>query len=977
VLRLQQWSRRRASAARPLAEEGAPATSPEKRPAGVEGSQRYLILDEPATGTGTVRPAYDTLLDRKVALRFLARSGSEPELQARVMREATAMARLSHPGVITVHDVGVQDGVPYLATELVGGVALAVWREQAAGPAHARRLAQVMAAAARGLAAAHRAGVVHRDVNPHAIVVADERVVVTDFGASAWSEGTAGSGQPAYPTPEQLRGEVIDRRADVFAFCATLYQMIHGKAPFAGMSSDELAHLGQLAEARLEAPPQSRALARLHRLALRGLHPDPARRPADLDRLADELLAVPGRGVRNAALAAAAVAVVAVAFWVGGRLKANPEQECRAGADAIAGSWNDTRRSALRQHYLAVGVAAAGWPVLERMMDGYADSWRAMYGQTCSQSYGKRVQTDQVFDQRIDCLEARRAGLDSFVATLTFAPPQQLIKAGSAILPEIADCGIAGRLQTKPLPSDPQVRAQIADLEKLVAQAEVEQTLGEYRRAEVSASRAVEAGRKLGYEPLLAAALARRASIAANNGSSSDKGGSNDLDQATRLFEEAFAVAERGRDDRQRLVVAREQVILQTLRQHFAEGERWARLAEALLVRMGNPALDECRLASNLGWLRKFEGKREAAATAFKRSVEAARRMVPVEPRRLQLAQSGVCVMIDDVAERIACCRHVLEAESALYGPEHPELASSSAILAEALVLRKETHAEACTLFRKVLAIRERTIDRSHPNTINVMTELAQCLAEEGQFPQAQRLLEEVIARKPGSVDVGFALDSHAYIQFRHGDLTSAVTEMRAALASVRRPFEPINDYVMYSRANVADVLIHAGQTGEAQRVLQDGLDDARKAKVMTGPIADLRARQGTALLAENHPQSALRAFEDALRLHQTVKTPEDKLAYTLNGLGTALLELGRIDSAGNYLERAFAVRPDTSLVDGELRADITFARARFLAARAHDRQRPCGLVREAVSGYRQFRNLDPKIKQGERWLARHRCNGT
>src|SRR4051812_3784372 len=207
---------------------------------------RYLLLENAgAGGMGTVFAAYDTVLERKVALKVLTRAASNPGAIDRVLAEASAMARLSHPNVVTVHDVGVLEGLPYLSMELVEGTTLEVWREQA--PRSFREIARVMAAAARGLAAAHAASIVHRDVKPQNVLVAGARVLVTDFGLSVPDDGDAQpglAGTPAYMAPEQLRGEKVDARADVFGFCATLYELIYGAPPFPARSLDEArAHL--------------------------------------------------------------------------------------------------------------------------------------------------------------------------------------------------------------------------------------------------------------------------------------------------------------------------------------------------------------------------------------------------------------------------------------------------------------------------------------------------------------------------------------------------------------------------------------------------------------------------------------------------------------------------------------------------------------------------------------------------------------
>jgi eukaryotic-like serine/threonine-protein kinase len=960
VRRLERWSASRVSA-------------PGSQPA---GGQRYLILDEASAltgGSGRVLTAYDTLLDRKVALTFLAPPRAEQTVLAAVMREAIALARVAHPNLITVHDVGVQGGVPYLTMELVDGLPLPAWREQQRPGAG--RVAQVMADAARGLAAAHAAGVVHRDVNPQTILVSDHRVVLTSF---ALSLPAAASATPMYPAPELLRGERADRRTDVFAFCATLYQMIHGQPPFAGTPRDELARLTELDEARLGQPPRSRAWSRLHRTAMPGLHPDPARRPTDLGRLADQLLTVPGARWRRPVLAAAAAAVLVAAFWGGGYLEANPERKCRAGAEAIAGSWNDGHRTQLGQRFRAAGVAAAGaWPALERMLDGYTSSWREMYGQTCAQGHGKGDQSGQVFDLRVACLEARRAGLEAFVGALGGASPLQMVRAPSAVLPDVGDCGITDRMGIKPLPLDPQARAQIAAVDKLVARAKAQQNLGEYRPADATAAQAVAQARQLGYEPLLASALIGHASVLIDIGTGGESAGEKRFDRTSALLEEAYNVAERGHDDRLRLAAAREQVLVQARGQNYPEGERWARLGQAMLARLGWPAEEGCRLSSHTGYLHRFQRRMKEAAADFQRAMDFAEKIPPAQrPRRLAITLTGFCSVKQDVADRIACARRSVEMCTSVFGPDHPDTAVAQAALAEALVRQPSTHAQACPIFAKVRASMDRTIEPTHPNAIAVLTQLAECLAVERQFPEARRMFEEVIARRPGPVDLGFAQDGLGQVLFLMGDLEPAIQNMRAALASLQSAFEPSNDNVMYSRDNLSDVLIHAGQTAEAQRVLQEGLDAARKAGEMTGQIADLRAAQGTALLAENRREAALQAFQDALRLHQGLKTADADLAYTLSGLGRTLLDLGRVDSARGHVERAFEARPESSAVNDELRADITLAMARVLLASGMDRRRACDLVQEASTAYRAVRNVAQKLQDAERLAARHRCGG-
>src|SRR4051812_2981105 len=504
---------------------------------------RYVFLDDVGpVGVGTVYAAYDNLLDRKVALEFLPGAGSSQPTLTRVLANGAAMARLSHPNVVRVHDVAELEGLPYLSMELVEGVTLAVWRIQA--PRSFREIARVMAAAARGLAAAHAAGIIHRAVTPESILVAGPRVLVTDFRlAPVESDRERGTeGTPAYMAPEQLRGDPVDVRTDVFGFCATLYETLHGVLPFPGTSVEEVR--AQVTAGRVAQPPaRSRAPAHLARIALRGLDPEPARRPADMNRLADELLADPVARWRNGALAVAAAAAGAVAFALGGYLKGNPERQCRLGAEVIARAWNDGRRAQLRHSYAAAGQQPI-WPLLERRLGEFTDSWRASYGETCAIAYRQGRRQDAVFDLQMQCLEGQRATMEAFVAALSSPTTPQLVRAAGAVLPEPASCRLSARPETRPLPADPQLRAQIAAVEQSVAVARAAELLGDYPRAADTAGKAIEAARKLEYQPLLASALVRLASVEAARASNDSADRPSGLDRAAALLTEAYAVAE-------------------------------------------------------------------------------------------------------------------------------------------------------------------------------------------------------------------------------------------------------------------------------------------------------------------------------------------------------------------------------------------------------------------------------------------------
>ena len=279
-------------------------------------------------GMGEVYAAYDERLDRKVALKVLREGTTSAEARARLLREAQALARLTHPAVVTVHDVGVSDGAVYLAMEFITGVTLREWLGE-----RPREPAAILAAfieAGRGLAAAHAVGIVHRDFKPDNVMVDTAgRVHVYDFGLARpigeappsplvrdpTAEPTGDVtltgtilGTPAYMSPEQHLGRPVDARTDVFAFCVALYEALCGQRPFPGVGSAEIAAAVVRAEHR--PPPRGALPAWLHRVLLHGLHVEPERRWASMDALLDALRADPSARRRRAAAIAVAAALI-------------------------------------------------------------------------------------------------------------------------------------------------------------------------------------------------------------------------------------------------------------------------------------------------------------------------------------------------------------------------------------------------------------------------------------------------------------------------------------------------------------------------------------------------------------------------------------------------------------------------------------------------------------------------------------------
>jgi Tol biopolymer transport system component/tRNA A-37 threonylcarbamoyl transferase component Bud32 len=258
----------------------------------------YQVLERLGTGgMGQVYRAHDPRLRREVAIKVLSHHRlADPEARHRFEREARAAGALNHSNILVVYDVGVQDGVPYVVTELLEGET--VRQRLARGPMPPGDCLQAARQIAEGLAAAHGKGILHRDLKPaNLFLTRDGRTKILDFGmakqlATGLEEGitTAATlpgtvlGTVGYMSPEQIRGQELDPRSDLFSFGAVLYEMLAGGCAFAGASAVEI----MIAVLSDEAPPLPAALqvpAALEQLVRHCLQKDPAARPRDAGEL--------------------------------------------------------------------------------------------------------------------------------------------------------------------------------------------------------------------------------------------------------------------------------------------------------------------------------------------------------------------------------------------------------------------------------------------------------------------------------------------------------------------------------------------------------------------------------------------------------------------------------------------------------------------------------------------------------------------
>jgi len=753
---------------------------------------RYRIVRTVGAGAmGTVYAADDPQLGRQIALKLLrpdrARAAAAAELEERLAREAQVLARLSSPHVVAVYDVGHHRDRVFIAMELVDGVTLGAHLR--AAPRSPAEVVALFVAAGRGLAAAHRAGVVHRDFKPDNVLVGrDGSVRVTDFGlaragAAAVESGPAapsltdapvtrtltetGSlvGTPAYMAPEQMEGAPVDARADVFSFAVALWEALAGERPFAGATVGEL-HAAIRAGALRPIPRGRRIPAWLRRAVTVGLAADPAARWESMDALLAALGRDPRRTVvRVVAGAAAGVALAAGATGVLlARRAADPARLCRGAGAQLAGVWDAARRDALAAAFArtsrpyAASVAAA----VSRGLDGWAASWAAMHEESCLATRARGEQSEELLDLRMQCLRDRRTELAALTTQLLAADDKLVDKAPEAVgrLPRVDACADVKQLmQTVRPPRDPAEAARVAAARGQIADARALLDVGRWPKGREVARAAVAAAQASGYRPVEAEAWLVLGSLENVNG---------DAAASEKALAEATLAGEAGRYD---AVVARARtsqlfvVAAQPGRQ--AEVPALDRAAQAAIERLGGSIELDAARQNHMATLALRQGKLDEATRLFEQAVAGFERAGPGSAIYAARAMANLTIVYlsrDQIDAGLTLARRALARLEELDGPDHPEVAVALEHLV-GLLNRRGQYAEAEPLARRALAIREAALGPDHPDVSYALSNLGGTLRGLGRDADALAMHRRELAlvekqAGPDDPEVATVLDS-------------------------------------------------------------------------------------------------------------------------------------------------------------------------------------------------------------------------
>ena len=866
---------------------------------------RFVIADVLGRGgMGVVYRAHDPELGRDVAIKLVRRdpTAPDPDARDRLAREARALARLSHPNVVAVYDVGEHDGAIYLAMELVSGDTLRGWLE--AAPRDRDRILDVLLDAGAGLAAAHQAGLVHRDVKPENIVIGDDgRARVLDFGLVGAVRGArppAGGdvaltrtgmllGTPAYMAPEQLDGRPVDARTDQFGFSATACEALCGRRPVAGRTPEDVADA--LARGEIRVPE---AIAPRLRAALaRGLAADPEERFPSMDALLAALAAArrPPPWRRGVLAAAAALAIGGATALLTGWLGASDPEPCRGADAALAGAWDAEVAATVGGAIAASGhpdAAGARARVLGAL-DDYAARWTTMRTAACRATRVERSQSEAVLDQRMRCLDLRLARLRGLATALRGPLDAAAVDTALAVslaLPPLEPCADLDALaRATPLPTDPARRAAFLELEARVAASDPLRDLGRLDDARDAAAALVEEARALDHPAIEAQARIGLGRTLMATGAARE---------ALPHLREAVRLAARAGDDR----TAAEAWIrwIETLRKldDFKGALALVDAAEAAVLRAGDPADLAVHLDLEVGGVHWWLGDYPAVHERFDRAL--ARVETAVRPDEILLAHVLVwrASFLEELGrgeEAVAAATRGLAIFRDRYGNDHPLIGWPTAMLGNAYEAAGR-HDEALVTLEAAVALFQR-------------------------YNESSSTLEEVY-RNLGR------------IHRRRGDLDAAIDSFRRALAISQKNSGPDSYRASIAEGNLAVMSLAAGRVDEAEAMLKR-VGDVRR-RVMGEDHFSLGwnwYHLGRAARLRGDRATAIERFEEALPLLESGPPEETAghLGWTRLYLAQLLWEDPRQRARALALAAA-AVEPFTVDEDAEGLAELAAWRA-------------------------------------------------
>jgi tetratricopeptide (TPR) repeat protein len=851
---------------------------------------RFVILGTLGSGgMGMVFSAYDPVLDRKVALKTLRAEIPDPTSGfsgTRLVREAQAMARVQHPNVCAVHDIGAVEGRLFVAMELVDGDTLRPWMKQR----HPwREVLAMFIAAGRGLEAAHAAGLVHRDFKPENVLLgSDGRPRVSDFGLVSLlfvqgkrdrdAAATTAGGTPGYMPPEQLRGEAADSRSDQFAFCVALWEALEGERPFPPNTP---------ADQRRAPDKAAKIRPWLAAVIARGLSPRPQDRWPSMTALLTALARDPAR-VRLRWLGRALVVLGAAAAVAGVKIARN--RACADAAGRLAAIWDAPVKRRLQAAFASVG-GGEQWTHVAEVVDGYTRRWTATHEEACRATRLEGRQSDTLLDLRMGCLERRRATLAALVGLWSASLDDKQVErapTAAASLPPLDECSDARALSTPlPLPEDANRRAAIAAVRGDLDRVRALFAASEWGAAKTAAERAQPGADATAYPPVQAEARMLL-------GTALDRMGDP---AAAATLEQAAHQAALAHDDP---LAARSLMLLaQVLSNDAARFERALGLlpaAAAFVARAGDPPELRGRLLVTRGQILLDSGDASAAKTLMIEGAPLLASSLGAAAPETLMAESvlaGAAEAMGDYDTARKTMETLLHKTEQLDGVNSPETARVLTNLGMVESDAGRTEVARGYLLR-ALAIRERRLGsrnaevaQLHIGIGNLDFYAAKYDAAAARYQQAIEIFEQLLT--PDHAYLALSYGNLGAARRGQGRLTEALSLGKKSVDMARQAFGAKHPQLAMMESEFAATLRRHGDFARARANAEEALAILNGAKSAPGQIGSVEFElaqdywgagdEGRALAAAVRASAALaKAGEagksDARKLEEWLKTP-------------------------------------------------------------------------------------------------------
>ncbi len=917
---------------------------------------RYVILDHlGAGGMGTVYKAYDPNLDRRVALKFLVDTRSRAGTRERLLREAQALAQLSHPNVVAVHDVGTVDDQVFVAMEFVEGTPLDAW---IADDRDWRDILSVFTECGRGLAAAHVRGIVHRDFKPQNVMVgADGRARVLDFGLAhaedsdpelGRSELERGGhelrdqltmtgtlmGTPAYMAPEQFAGGRTDGRTDQFAFAVALYRSLYGRMPFDGATFEQLSRAVRHAEVR-EPPPGHGVPKHIFKVLLRALSKQPGDRFFDMTELLDALNFDPRTTRRRLLAGAGVVSLAGVAVLGLMRGGAAPDKLCKAAPDKLIGVWDDSIRDGIAATFsrLRPRTATTTFRLLSAKLSTYASAWVKMRTQACVASRVRGDESPVLMDRRMTCLDRRLGRMRALTRLLRTTADGSVVDravVAAADLPSLDRCADSRALLAAiPPPEDERTRNAVAGLRRRLDDVQALSNTGQYVKALPLASAIADEARTTGYAPFIASALHAHAQLLIT---------AHRAELAETTQRAAIAAAGTARDHRR---VAQGWVrmigILGHQRSKHDAGLALEPVATTAIAQTGGDPSLVAELSDRVAIVLQARGDLDAALARSRAALDQYVRALGAGHRRVATMHfriSRVLRMQGKFSDATRHLRQSLRIRKTLLGDRHPRVADSYngiGIVMNAQGDRKGAREH----FSRALAIWRETHGERHLKIATALNNL-------------------------GLVDWG----AHSYASAVNHFTRSETIWSDAVGADHPNVGIPI--------ANRASVLAKLGRFAEARKHFlrakahYSRVHDARHPKV-----GSVLFKLGYLALDERNYEEAVKQCVAALGLLTPKRGSRHPfVVYSRLCLGEGQLGRGKPTAAIQPFERGLAAL-EANKANPEEICEARFGLARALWAANRDRKRALALATKAEKAARAKRKGGDLHKKITAWLAK------